>query len=284
MDDRIRIAISLVVALVTGASMAAAQDPDSLRNKYLLPKPDSASYPTFYRAVPAITVLSPSGYGAEAGEVFGGMGFQARTRYTHQVDGAVAVGFGIGNASRNVGFETDLISYGTIRSGFMRHVAVSFKLSRLLSRSAGIAAGFENAFHSSGIDGDRSIFFAASNVFTLRHDRAAPFSEMTVTAGAGSGRFHSERTYTDHRNGIGGFGSLSFRVTRPVSAIADWSGQNLTLALSLAPFAHFPLVITPGVTDITRNSGDGARFIVGAGSGIRIRQLERLLGGNGDSK
>ncbi len=281
---RVRIAILFAVTLVTSASIAAAQAPDSLRSKYLLPQPVAVSSATYYRAVPAITVLSPSGYGAEAGEVFGGMGFQARTRYTHQVDGAVAVGFGMGDATRSLGLETDLISYGTIRSGFARHVAVSFKVSRMLFEHAGIAAGIDNAVHSSGIDGSTSIYLAGSNAVYFRQDPAAPFSKLTVTVGAGSGRFHSERTYTDTRNGVGVFGSFALRVTRPVSAIADWSGQNLTLALSLVPFARFPLVITPGFTDITRNSGDGARFIVGAGSGVRIRQLQKLLGAKGESK
>ena len=63
------------------------------------------------------------------------------------------------------------------------------------------------------------------------------------------------------------FGSVGLRVVEPVSVIADWTGQDLTLGTSIAPFRNFPLVITPAVADVTGNAGDGARFILGVGFG-----------------
>jgi len=65
------------------------------------------------------------------------------------------------------------------------------------------------------------------------------------------------------------FGSLGVRVARPVSAIVEWTGQDLGAGISVAPFDNFPLVITPAVRDIT-GAGDGARFILGASVAINF--------------
>ena len=63
------------------------------------------------------------------------------------------------------------------------------------------------------------------------------------------------------------FGSVALRVAQPISLIADWTGQDLTIGTSIAPFRNIPFVITPAVSDITGNAGDGARFILGFGFG-----------------
>jgi hypothetical protein len=70
-------------------------------------------------------------------------------------------------------------------------------------------------------------------------------------------------------SGINVFGSVGVRVARPVSAILEWTGQDLAAGVSIAPFDNFPLVITPAVRDIT-GAGDGARFILGAGVALNF--------------
>jgi hypothetical protein len=52
--------------------------------------------------------------------------------------------------------------------------------------------------------------------------------------------------------------------------VADWTGQDLNLGVSLAPFPALPLVVTPALADLTGRAGDGARFTVGAGFGLRF--------------
>jgi hypothetical protein len=43
----------------------------------------------------------------------------------------------------------------------------------------------------------------------------------------------------------------------------------LNLGASIAPFPNIPLIITPGVADVTGNAGSGGgRFILGVGYGI----------------
>ena len=265
--------------------LAAAQTPiDSLRLKYMLPRPTVRTASNWTsRGIPGISVQSPSGFSAEAGDVFFGVGFQQRTRYVHQADGAVVAGFGVGSSSRSIAIETAVTSYSTVRSGLGSHMSLNFNASRMVDDYTGIGVGWENAVHTSGTDGQTSVYLSATRLIALR-DFGTPFSEMSVTAGVGTGRFRPEHRVQYDLNGIGEFGSVAIRIIRPVSAIADWSGQNLTIALSFAPFAHFPFVITPAMTDITHNSGDGRRFIASAGMSVNVGQLRALLGGNRDSR
>jgi hypothetical protein len=274
-----RTALSSVVLLSTSAGIPSAQTSDSLRAKYLLPRPASVSPSILMRGVPGITVQSPSGFGAEAGDIFAVVGYQHRVQYRTQPDGAIAAGLGFGNATKYLGLETVFTSYGTIRSGVGKHLAFSFKIQRLVSDNLGIAAGWDNVIHSTGTDAVSSAFAVGTRIFAVRDDPAKPFSEVAVTAGVGSGHFQRESRVLAEKQGMGAFGSVSLRIARPASVTADWSGQNLSMALSLVPFARIPLVLTPGVVDITRSSGDGARFILGVGSGVRIRRLRGLLGG-----
>ncbi|MEO0928751.1 MAG: hypothetical protein AAFY63_23175, partial [Cyanobacteria bacterium J06643_13] len=61
------------------------------------------------------------------------------------------------------------------------------------------------------------------------------------------------------------FGSLALRVVRPVSFVAEWSGQDLGMGVSVSPFRTVPLTVNLSARDIV-GAGDGARFVVGVGS------------------
>ncbi|HEY9807256.1 MAG TPA: hypothetical protein V6D04_11850, partial [Candidatus Obscuribacterales bacterium] len=60
------------------------------------------------------------------------------------------------------------------------------------------------------------------------------------------------------------FGSLAVRVARPVSALVEWTGEDLAAGLSIVPFKNQSLVITPALRDIA-GAGDGTRFVLGLG-------------------
>ena len=94
-----------------------------------------------------------------------------------------------------------------------------------------------------------------------------------MSAGIGDGRFQTERAISLGKDGVNGFGSLGVRILSPVSLIAEWGGQDLTVAASIVPFVRFPLVISPGFADVTGSAGDGARFTVGVGLGFSFGQL-----------
>jgi hypothetical protein len=65
------------------------------------------------------------------------------------------------------------------------------------------------------------------------------------------------------------FGNVAVRVAQPVSLIAEWSGQDLGVGVSVAPFKNIPLVITPAVRDIV-GAGDGPRFVLGTGFAFKF--------------
>jgi hypothetical protein len=51
--------------------------------------------------------------------------------------------------------------------------------------------------------------------------------------------------------------------------LAEWTGQDLAVGLSIAPFKNFPFVITPAVRDVT-GSGYAPRFVLGAGVSFKF--------------
>jgi len=263
---------ALLVALLVAAGSLGAQNLDSLRNSYLLPVP-----PTVARAVaaasrsreaPGTSAQSPTAYGTDWGDGFLGAGFEGRVRYTKNLpDGAVFAGFGLGNSDDNIGFEGDITSFSTVRSGFGNHSSFSFKLHRNLPGNFAVAAGWEDAIRTKGLDGGTSIFGVVSSAY----------KRVTVSAGLGGGRFRTEYNIDNDIHRVNAFGSVGVRVAEPVSLIADWAGQNLAIAASIVPFARLPLFILPGVADLTHSAGDGPRFILGVGLGFRFAQVRNMV-------
>lgn len=255
-----------------------AQQVDSLRNHYLL-LPPAATGMVGSRAAPGSSAATPIAFGAAWGDGYIGLGLQARTRYSHgKRDGGIVTGFGIGDAHRLVGLDVTMTSLSTLRSGLFKRTAVSFKVHRILSGALGIAVGVENPLILGGgkTDGVTSWYGVASKLFQLRDEEWRPFGSIIASAGLGNGRFRAEEDDIAAKSTVNLFGSIGFRLARPVSAIADWSGQDLTLALSIVPLRCFPLVLTPGWTDVTGSAGDGARFTVGAGLGFRFAALANV--------
>lgn len=271
--------IAAGTALLCGVAVVAkpsgAQQADSLRATYRLPVP-----PTFEVAArgpwvaPGITLSTPSGFGADYGDAFVGAGFQSRTRYRDAVDGGLVAGFGIGSARDLVGLELAVSQFGTVRS--CCRGGLSVKVHRLLPRFSSIAVGVENAAtwgHMEGqeeaTDAGRSLYAVGSTVLLLRDAVTSPFSTLTLSLGAGNGRFRTEDDILadsvahDNRE-INAFGSASLRVIEPASVIANWTGQDLVAGVSLVPFRGVPLFVTPAVADLTTSP----RFVLGVGYGF----------------
>jgi hypothetical protein len=94
-------------------------------------------------------------------------------------------------------------------------------------------------------------------------------SRVAVTAGVGTGQFQTESALDDDSDGVNVFGNVAVRVAQPVSLIAEWSGQDLGVGVSIAPFKNIPLVITPAVRDLV-GAGDGPRFVLGTGFAFKF--------------
>src|SRR5687768_7893015 len=268
--------LSVVAALAGAPALAGAQNLDSLRAVYTLELPPMTyTAATAARTAPGSSASSPSAYGANWGNGFVGVGGQARTRYTPKQlpDGSAVVGFGLGNARDFLGLEVAVTSLSTFRQGFGTNYAASFKIHRSLPKNMGFAVGWENAIHNAGTDGGRSLYGVVSSVIPIRKKANDPLSTLTLSLGAGNGRFRSEKDVQANEETVNVFGSAGVRLFEWVSVIADWTGQDLVAALSIVPFIRVPLIITPGVADLTGSAGDGARFVIGAGLGFKFSGL-----------
>ncbi|WP_226586293.1 hypothetical protein [Microseira wollei] len=217
-----------------------------------------------YRANPGITMINPSAYGKSWGSASVGVGLQTRTRFTNSADGVFGIGIGLGDARRWVGLDVG-VTLTDLWETPAADGTVSFKLHRQLPGDFTIAVGVQNAIAWGNTDGGTSPYGVVTKLFRLQESTETPFSQLYLSVGVGSGQFRSELDIQNDRDSIDVFGSVAVRVVEPVSAIAEWTGQDLTLGLSVVPFGNIPLVITPAVTDITGKAGDGSRFILGVG-------------------
>ena len=183
---------------------------------------------------------------------------------------------GLGNAAKLVGLDVSLAVFDISK---FKDGAVSVKLHRQLPKGFGIAIGREgaltfgtaqtvtvggNTMTSNGVDPRDPAFYAAvSKIFFMR-DETQWFSALTLTAGAGNGRFRSVSD-RDADTGIGFFGTAAVRVKQPLALIADWSGQSLNLGASITPIRSLGFFINPTLADVAGISGQSARFVLGVG-------------------
>lgn len=235
------------------AAAQPAGQPPSLR---LVPAPD-------YQAPPNIAVGVPFAYGLSWGRAGIGLGWQERTRYTKQPDGGLGMGIGLGNPDKSVGFDVGVSILDV--SDFARRGSLSFKIHRTLSDDLAVAVGVQNAIVWGYTDAGSSAYAAVTQTFRLQETAGKPFSSLTVSAGIGGGQFRSESDIKNSIDSVGVFGSVALRVAEPVSAIAEWTGQDLTLGLSCVPFRNTPLTVTGALTDLTGTAGDGSRFLLRVG-------------------
>ena len=254
-------------------SLAQAQDVDSIRDSYRIALPANAQHAvSYFQIAPGSSSGTPTAYGADWGDVFAGVGFQARMRYVSdtlplrkKADGAADFGFGLGDAESWLGIELNVSSFSTVRSGFFHHSTLSFKVHRDLPGNVAIAYGWEDAIRTKGTDGWTSMYGVLTAGIPLLDNSIGAFSWLTVSAGAGNGRFQREAAFYARENHLNPFGSVGLRVIPAMSVIADWTGQDLMLGASIVPFSRIPFFITPSVADVTGSAGDGARFVMGLG-------------------
>ena len=218
------------------------------------PAPSSASS--------SITMLTPSAYGKSWGRASVGLGLQSRARYTNKADGVTGFGFGLGNAKESVGLD---VSIGVVDLSNFQDGSISLKLHTQLKNDIAVAVGVKNLVTFGSTDGGTSAYGVITKMFRLQDSENKPFSRLYLSTGIGNGQFRSESDIKNKIDSIGIFGSVAVKVVQPVNAIIEWSGQDLGLGLSIAPFKKIPLVITPGITDITGKAGDGSRFVLGVG-------------------
>ena len=223
--------------------------------------------------IPGMSAATPLGFGAEWGSVWAGASYQNQLRYGTANDGAVAVGFGVGDATKYVGLQVGVISFSTVRSGFGERMGIDLHLHRRFGELWSVAVGVESfaADYDITQDSDKNVYAVGSRWLGLRSNPDAPFGLAMVTLGVGSGRFQTNASFENRENGVGAFGSFGVRVLQPLSLISEWTGQDLTLAASVTPLRDQDVAITAGFADVTGAAGDGARFVIGGSVGLRFR-------------
>jgi hypothetical protein len=234
--------------------------------------------PCFGSLSPGMTIFNPSAFGADNNTIFLSGSYQNRTRFTNDSDGELGIGIGLGDARNFLGAEISysIDSFG--RSQGFGSGGFNAKIHKQLSDDFSLAVGW-NRFATvkfgggTGIPFDypkNSYYAAATKVFATTENVDSFLSRIALTAGVGSGQFLSEKTLQDalvagkDPSGLGVFGSAGFRIAKPLSAVVEWTGQDLAAGLSYVPFEGFPLVISPSFRDIT-GAGNGARFVLGTG-------------------
>jgi hypothetical protein len=251
-----------VLALAVSLALPGALQAQG-RDVYKLPMPQVAAGAQMGRAQPGVAASSPIGYGPSAGDVFVGAGYQARTGTFGDQDGAVSVGGGFFNPNETVGLEVVLTSLSTVRSGFGSRMVASAKVHKTIN-NFGIGLGMEGVkINGDEFDTDPSFFLAATTVAPIRE--AATFNQAVLNIGLGNGRFQTAENFASGESGIGIFASAALRVNSFSSAILDYTGAQLNMALSFVPFAGLPFVITPSLNDVTGAIGSAARPAIGAG-------------------
>jgi hypothetical protein len=220
-----------------------------------------------FAASPALSIYIPVGYGADRNTVFLTGSYQNSVREDDGSVGAGGIGIGLGDASKALGvelsyaLETTDDSFG--EGGF------NAKIHRRLGQDLSAAVGWNGFLNIGRNDFEQSKYGVITKVFRTQESLNNPFSRVAFTVGVGDGQFRSNGAVDAGDNNVNVFGNVAIRVVRPVSFIAEWTGQDLALGLSIAPFKNFPFVITPAVRDLA-GAGDGARFVLGAGTAIRF--------------
>ncbi len=207
-----------------------------LRQDFLIEEPRTLSVKLAeFVVAPSASISTPIGFGANFGQIFGGFGFQSRTRFTNQADGGLALGVGLGEPQKIVGLDVTLAILSLFGDNAGRG-SFSFKIHRSLPEGFAVALGFENAIRWGETDAGSSIYGVVSKFFQFTETTEEPFSQLTLSLGVGGGRFRSEGAIEDGVNSLGVFASAGLRIVEPVSAIVEWSGQDLNAGISLIPF------------------------------------------------
>jgi hypothetical protein len=245
------------------------------------------------KASPGLTLGVPSGFGADRGRTFVGLGLY-RTRINSN-DGSAGIGIGLGNARKGLGVQISYTSF-SISPGklfpSLSGIAASprpfgsggfnVKIHHQFPGALSVAIGADSIVNigpriSSGVSGgtasdgtfqnelEGTYYVAATKLFQLKPDASDSFSRLAVTVGAGTGRFQPTRTLIEGRTIVTPFASVALKISPAASVIAEWGGQDFGVGLSWVPFRNLPIVLTPAIRDIFGPDATKPRFVMGFG-------------------
>lgn len=218
---------------------------------------------------PAYAIAIPTGYGVGFGTIYFVSGGVFEQRFEDNGQGGIGAGFGLGDPGTLVGLEVNY-AIADLDEGIG---GFSFKVHRTLVSNSqlgwSLAGGWEDFISTGDPVRDSSAYGATSVIFKIQPDIDQTFSRLALTVGVGGGRFRTEDDILDGRDTVGVFGSGAVRVTRAISVIGEWTGQDLAAGVSIAPFPEFNFYVTPSLRDIA-GAGDEARFALSGGVSLQF--------------
>jgi len=247
-----------------------------------IPQPDPDPEPRYY---PGFNAATPSGFGADWGDVFigasvvdreKGMGALKSGKVLRsdigQEGGSAAVGFGLGDAKAIAGLETVYNIISLTPSRFASNGSVDFKLHRRLGRLFSMALGWESAIHYGPQAGDTSSSTHAtlSVVIPLRPANTDHPLLVGLSGGIGDGRFRKIDDQVEGRDNLGGFGSVGLQVLSNVSVIAERLGSGYNIGVCYVPFTRLPFFLSGTAIDVTDQTGFGVRYVASAAFGYHF--------------
>ncbi|MGB3656276.1 MAG: hypothetical protein WBA41_34385 [Rivularia sp. (in: cyanobacteria)] len=249
------------------AQNTSPQDVENILNQ--LDAVKDIEIPSFFYS-PGFSIYVPTGFGGDRNTGFVSASYQERGRFSNDDDLGLGIGVGLGDSRKSVGVELSytLASFGRNRD--FGSGGLNVKVHRQLPGDWGVAVGW-NGFLNIGDENnfEQSLYGVATKIIRTQEELEKPFSRVAVTLGVGGGQFRTEEAVFDGDDEISVFGSVAVRAVKSASIIAEWTGQDLGVGVSVAPFPNIPLVITPALRDIT-GAGDGTRFVVGTGFSFKF--------------
>jgi len=213
---------------------------------------------------------SPIAFGADWGSA--GIGLYGQTLSNSnsgkRADGSLGVAFGLGDADRYVGLETQVsISSlsGSSGDNFGDSGSLGFKLHTNLGSGAAFAVGV-NSTARWGNQADQnkaSLYAVATKAFKI--GTASPRA-LVANIGIGDNGFQE----LGQNGGAGVFGSLAFYVTPQVSVVADYTGRFLNAGISAAPFRTLPFTVTLGGVNLTSRYNNDPQVAMTLGYGFHF--------------
>ena len=272
------------VAMIGVTAVARAQDAEAARRQFLLQIPTSTGggLADFFRGAPGANTGTPLAFGASIGDFFVAGAYQGEQRgqklssttFTPNGvdDASVSVGFGFGNPNGGLSLTTVITSLSPFRGGFGDRTALSFSVSHNVRPSLAVAIGVENGIVSGGggSGGAESFYGVVSKIFVSPFTQMSWLKAVTVSGGAGNGRFRRIEDVNSGNETVNAFASVSALVHERVSLIADYTGQDINLGFSVVPFKKIPFAITPAVADLTTMANSTPRLIIGLGIGMHF--------------
>lgn len=238
------------------------------------------------RYYPSFNALTPSGFGANQGDVFMGAsivnrevglsvlgpGAVARSD-SGKRGGSAAIGFGLGDAGKFLGLETTYNIISLTPSRFASNGSFDFKVHRRLGKQTSIAVGWENAINYGPEAGgtDSSVYGVLSTVIPLQPNHPSNPMLLGLSAGVGGGRFRTIQDQIEGKDSVGVFGSVGLQVAPNASVITEWSGSSLNLGVSYVPFRSLPFFLSGTAIDVANSTGFGTRYAVSGSLGFNFR-------------